>query len=243
MKKFEKNYLRVFLNIGKKEYSEEEKKNATELLISIANNLCKYSKLKYDISGSGYGISKGDGFIGEKSLKNKIERKGFKNLFGFTVHSNDHKYKSGFSIFSNEYVVNRIDMYFSWPYEDSKSLDKAVQIIKMVSEKLKIDYAYAYSDDKTLFENGEVRIKTYIFSSILKVPEQERIWEDKLLEILRGTIKKLYPINVFNKKQIEGLDNINSEKQIELSDENQIWIFDPIKLKAENVKVKMKVID
>ncbi|MCV2485306.1 hypothetical protein OD917_10250 [Flavobacterium sp. SH_e] len=243
MKNFDKNYLRIYIDIGKSEYSEDEKKSATELLIDIANNLCNDSKLKYDISGSGYGISKGDGFIGERSLKNKIESKGFKNLFGFTVHSNDHTYKSGFSIFSNEHVINRIDMYFSWPYEDFKSLDKAIQIIKMVSDKLKIDYAYAYSDDKTLFENGEGRIKTYIFSSILKVPEQERIWEDKLLEILKGTIKKLYPINVFNKRQIEGLGNIQPEKQIEVSDENQIWIFDPINLRAENVKVRMKVID
>ncbi|RYJ39081.1 hypothetical protein NU08_1919 [Flavobacterium anhuiense] len=243
MKKFEKNYLRVFLNIGKKEYSEEEKKNATELLISIANTLCKDSKLKYHISGSGYGISKGDGFIGEKALKNKIDKKGYKNLFGFIVHSSDHRYKSGFSIFSNENVVNRMDMYFSWPYEESKSLERAIEIIILISKYLKIDYAYGYSDDKTLFENGEGRIKSYIFSSVLKVPEQERIWEDKLLQIPKGTIKKLYPINVFNKKQIEGLYNINPEKKMELSDENQIWIFTPTILNNENAKVKMKVID
>lgn len=243
MKKFEKNYLRVFLNIGKKEYSEEEKRNATELLIDIANNLCKDSKLKYDISGSGYGISKGDGFIGEKALKNKIDKKGYKNLYGFVVHSNDHSYKSGFFIYSNEYVLNRMDMYFSWPYEDSNSIDKTIEIIKVISKKLKIDYAYAYPDDKTLGEIGEYRITYYNFSTISRVPEQEHIWQDKLLEIPTGTIKKLYPFNLFNKNQIEGLSNIVPQKQIKLHDENQIWIFDPINLDIENANVKTKAID
>jgi hypothetical protein len=242
MKKYEKNYLRIYANIGKAEYSEEEKKVMTELLIGIANNIFSHNELKYDISGSGYGISKGDAFVGQKTLKNKIDKKGYKNLFGFTVHSNDRNYKSGFSIYSSHLVVNRIDMYFSWPHKDL-IIDKAIEIIKMISEKLRIDYAYSYPDDKTLSEIGEERISYGFFSISSKIPKQEIEWNSKLSEISTGTIKKLYPFNVFNKKQQEGLSEIHPEKQIDLSNENQIWIFETSSLDRENKKVKTKAID
>jgi hypothetical protein len=243
MKKFEKNYLRIFANINKAEYSEDEKKLLTELLISITKINFNCNKLKYDIEGSGYGISKGDGLIYEKSLNNKLNEKGYKNLSGFKVYSYDDSYKSAFSIFSNVNVLNRLDMYFSWPYNDLESLEKTIEIIKSVSQKLKIDYAYAYPDDKTLFEEGEGRINYIGRSSMLSIPEQELKWEDKFSEITTGTIKKLYPLNVFNKKQIEGLRHLTTEKKIQLSDENQIWIFNPSTLDTENTKVTTKVID
>jgi hypothetical protein len=243
MKKYEKNYLRIYANIGKAEYSEEEKKVMTELLIGIANNIFSHNELKYDISGSGYGISKGDGLIGEKSLKNKIDKKGYMNLFGLKVCSGDRSYKSGFFILPSAIDLKIMDIYFSWTYTNEESLQKANEIIKLISQKLKIAYAYAYSDDKTLLENGEGRITYGIFSIKVIIPEQERKWESKLHEIPSGTIKKLYPFNVFNKKQLEGLSGIHPEKQIDLSNGNQIWIFDPSKLNEENNNVKTKVID
>ena len=220
-----KNYLRIYGNIGQTVYNETDRKQLVALLTGIAHTL-GYTKPKYDISGQGYGISKGDAFLGEKAFNNKLDKKGDQHLEGITVLSSDYLYKSGFALFLLPQHVNRLDMYFSWSPAADELLNGVLVILNKVAEQVKIDYAYAYPADKTLWEEGEWKLTQFrLGGSSLSMPEEERQWQQQLGMITEGTIKKLYPVNVFNKRQQEQLTGVSPLQRIALNHQNEIWII------------------
>lgn len=220
-----KNYLRIYGNIKRTDYNDTDRKELVELVIGIANTL-GYIKLNYDISGQGYGISKGGPFLGEKAFNNRLDKKGYRQLEGISIFSKDHVYKSGFNLFLLPQHVNRLDMYFSWSSVGDEQLEKAIVILKKVAEQVKIDYAYAYPADKSLWEDGEGKFKEHFLGgSSLTFPKEEQQWNQQMGLITDGTIKKLYPLNVFNKRQQEQLTDVSPLQRIPLNHQNEIWII------------------
>ncbi|MEO1487393.1 MAG: hypothetical protein AAFU57_16730 [Bacteroidota bacterium] len=196
-------YLRLYLNISKNDYGND-KKELIDIFISTTNELLSNYKLKYDIGGSGYGISKGDTLIGIKSLKNKLEKKGFDNLYTLScyTHKDDiqcqiffqFKRNPKFSRVSYIVPVNGIDRN---------------KFVEMVIPKFKgssvINYGYGFSVGKGFLPSSENYLKKSLFSVSSKTNGILYAFEDKVEECLKGKVKDLYEINIWNKKQTERL--------------------------------------
>lgn len=243
-KPLEKNYLRIYANIGQVEYSEEFKEEIIEFFIDIANDLNECPKLKYDISGVGYGISKSSPFLGEKAFRNRINSKGYSKLTGITIRTDERDYSSHFSIVKWPNNLNWLHVDFCWGYFNDKNLEKAINILNKLSEIIEIDYAYAYSSDSSLSDSGEWRDSKGFFSISSKTPKTEILWNKNISKIKSGVIKKLYPINIFNESQSKNLvDVIIPQEEIELNDKNVVWKFKRDTLKELNSKLSNAILN
>ncbi len=233
--RLEKNYLRVYANIGRAEYSERDKRKLSEHFISLAKELYDSPILKYDITGPGYGISKGSPLLGQRAFDNRIKSKGYSKLDGLTIRAEAHAYSSMFLLLNNAHDPDRLEAYFSWPHAQDKALGQAVKIIRSLSKVMQIEYAYAYPTDNSLNDIGEWKNKKGIFSISLSMPESERIWDRHIREIKTGTIKKVYPINCFNWVQVSQVNGIEPHDKISLENGNEIWRFEAGALKGLNM--------
>lgn len=240
----EKNYLRIYGNIGEAEYSEERKKELVELLVNIANELNDYPKLNFDINGIGYGISKGSPFLGERAFRDKIQDKGYSKLIGATIRSEKGEYNSCFNIITWSNDVNWLNLDFSWNYFDDINLNKSIMLLKRASKIIKIDYAYAYSSDSSLSDSGEWRVSKRLFTVSSKMPKKEILWNKNIGKIKSGLIKKLYPINLFNEEQKKNLVGVVlPEEEIKLNDNITLWRFKSNSLQELNSKVSNSVLN
>lgn len=223
---YTKHYLRIYCNIGKSEYSETEKEQITNCFMQLPMLLFETINLKFDISGIGYGISKGGPLIGEKALRRKFEKKGFSKMDGFVAQSKQENYNSGFTTMIYQESNRYLDCYFSWPFSIPDPYIFVEQIVIQLLKVVKINYGYCYPTDDNHFDLGEGIIKNGLFSTTLSQPESEIKWSKNIYEITMGMIKKLYPINILNTTQIERLKTIEAVKEQELNRELKLWILD-----------------
>lgn len=233
MTTFEKNYLRIYGNIGKTSYSDKEKENLVQQLAEITKEILSVQKLTFDISGTGYKIPKGKG-IGEKGFRNQLITKGFQALDGIIISSEDNKSHSGFTIFAIPHLFNYVDIYFSWQHHTDISLKKSISILQKLSEHIEINYAYSFPAEITLFEPDESTLVEKKGSTTTIKSKFEQEWSKNIHEIKNGSIKKFHPINVFNNKQIERLQAITSDKIIPLKNNLEIWQFETSTLSEIN---------
>lgn len=238
-----KNYLKIYGNMASNYLSDEDKKVIVNKFIQMAEKEFELSKLKFDISGFGYGISKGDSYRGYKSFKNKIDQKGYKNIDGIRIESKDNLHKFGLDFFNNLGTINRIEMYFSWPIIRDEGRDNTINKLQFASKFIKIDYAYAYECDKSLYEIGEGKISKGFFSTTVSNTPDELHWGKHIHEVLSGKIKKIYPINLFNKIQLNYLSGITPDATIQLNNSNEIWCFKKSNLKMMNSKATNKILN
>ncbi|WP_338398728.1 hypothetical protein [Persicobacter psychrovividus] len=240
--RFTKNYLRIYANIDKVEYSDQEKSELINALKSIADEFYQKPKLAFDIRGSGYGISKGDETLGIKAFTNRLSQKGLSNLDGVSVQIKDKNYYSSFSIMTNEYqTLKRVDIEFNWQHEGEESLSFFNNILRSIVDVVSIEYAYCYPDNETLSESGEWRVKTTPLSITSYQTDSEKLWNSSMEQIKDGKIKKLYPINIFNERQKTSMEWLKREMEIlMLTDSIEIWKSP--KLFREGIKVKNAII-
>lgn len=218
-KKKQKNYLRIYANWGKPYYSEKEKEELVMFFCKIVKELYAPLPIKYDILGSGYGISKGGPFLGQKAFDNKLMKKGYKNLYGVTIKQTDEIY-SHFILLENDFHGDacRMELTFDWPHEQDLKLKKALDLLIEISKKLEIKYAYAYPADikMNFYENA---YRTYASKS-------QKAWSQRMQEIKDGMIKEICPVNFFNYQQLSKLSNIEPDEKIQLNNMGEIWLFE-----------------
>lgn len=217
-----KNFLRVYANAGKVNYSSAEKQSITECLISLATSCLGKTKPKFDISGSGYGFSKGSSRIGEKSFRNRLKKKGFESMWGMTVGSDEANYDSSFILMSPAHPIQYMECSFYWSIGTEQNMDYCLDILKRISEIAEINYAYAYPAKENLML-GECYIKNGIFYSEIKRLPAVLKWNKNWAESLDGKIRKLFPMNCFNAKQLENLVEIKPVEKTPLGNGSEIW--------------------
>ena len=242
-RKTEKNYLRIYANMGKGQYSEKDKEKISNRFIKIANDLNGFSKFKYDISGPGYGISKGSPYLGEKAFVGRIKNKGYSKLTGINIMSKENSYNSRFILMKWPNDMNWLDVCFSWPHLDDENLDVSIKILENFSEIIQINYAYAYPTHSDLYDLGERIMSKNIFSFSTKTSKPENLWKENIKNIKLGFIKKLYPVNVFNKSQRENLNGILPLEKIKLNNDNEVWKFESNSLKHLKPKITSAILN
>ncbi|MFK8275682.1 hypothetical protein ACI76Y_08385 [Capnocytophaga cynodegmi] len=218
------NYLRIYANIGKENYSENEKETLVKTLITIGEEIFSQTDLRMDIHGSGYGISKGDPLVKQQTFWKKIDKKGYKNLFGIGAsHKDYYSYRSQFNLWMQSHNFFRLDIEFFWQANDNFDYEKAQKIIEIYLPIVRIDYAYGYLADKNLSWDEWITKESF-WSSTSYIPKEEEIWQGQIGEILNGKIKKIYAFNVFNKTQSKKTSHENL-KRIPLNDEIEIGLL------------------
>ena len=240
--KLNKNYLRVYANLNRIEYSEFEKEVLVDLYRNITNQLYHSAKLKYDIFGSGFGISKGGPLLGEKGFNTRLSKKGYGNLFGTYFYEEVKNFSSGFTLLTNRDSGNCVDSFFSWSYEEDKEVKKVEEIVSQISKYMDVQYGYAYSTDKRLIEAFESKTKNIFSVDSISINKSHRLWTNNLHKIEKGKIKELYQINLLSKVQRKQMEGIIPDEVKVFNDELQIWKFKTDKLKKMNGLAKNKVV-
>ena len=240
--KLNKNYLRVYANLNRTQYSESEKESLVDVYLKITKNLYSSGKLKYDIFGTGFGISKGGPLLGEKAFNNKLSKKGCANLFGLYIFEEVKKFSSGFTLLTNRDSGNCIDSYFSWSYEEDKEAKKVEEILSQISKYITVQYGYSYSTDKTLIEAFESKTRKIFFFDSISINKNHRLWTNNVHTIEEGKIKELYQINLLNLDQRKKMEEIIPDEIKVFNNELEIWKFKPNKLRKMNSLAKNKVV-
>ena len=215
-----KNYLRLYCNLSLSEYSEELKKDLVSFILKVCDSILCYNKLVFDVSGGGYGISKGDSLIGARTLQNRLIEKGYDKLEGFEANDHHENHASGFTI--HRYLDDPyLNLYFSWPI-DSQS-DTITKIVREASTIVNIFYGYSYSVNNRMIESTETEIKRGFFS-LVSASHSFNLYSNKeLVELKNGKIKAIFPVNVFNQNQVDCHKGIGLVKTTNISDELSIW--------------------
>lgn len=202
LKKFYKNYLKIFANIGESSYTSEHKALIIEQFIELSKNTFADSMLKFDINGKRIGLSKGSPLIGEKALRNKLSKFGYNDVSCVTTAVAKSNMQSHL-LFLHE-VGGRpsyCEIVFTWNYEPHQSNDKAISLFCDCSKMVNINYGYAYlaTINTSLHESKTNMVGvTYRPKSVIE-------WDNKIRLIKDGAIKKIYPVNCFNKNQRKNL--------------------------------------
>lgn len=217
-----KHLLRIYGNLGQSEYSSDEKMHISECFIATAKELLSTSDLKYNILGSGYGLSKGSPSFGEKAYRNKIAKKGFEAMWGMWVESRQLKYESNFILMTGQGSLSRFEGDFSWALETDPKGDLAIEILHRISKVCAIDYAYSYPASNHIIL-GEVHVKSGFLVSTAYKPKTEELWDENIGAISVGGIKELYPINFFNPAQLQYLENLIPQERIVVDGGAEIW--------------------
>ncbi len=221
-----RNYLRIYANLGKETYTEAEKELLVKSFVAIGEEIFGEKHLRFDINGAGYGISKGDPLVMAKTFWSKIDKKGYKNFEGMSAKNKDYwqkneVFQSEFSLLLQSHNFFRFDADFFWKAEGKYDNETALKIVQHLENVININYAYGYLADEclTLSEWITERLRTYF-------PKNEEIWAGQIGDIPQGQIKKLYDFNVFNTKQIEKLDPTTAPtSKIPLSNGLEVWTF------------------
>lgn len=203
-KRYFKNYLRVFSNIERNAYSSEEKKAIIDKFIELSKFIFSKDNLKYDINGKRIGLSKGSPLIGETALLKRIEKYGYQEINSITTAIPGSKCHSLLKILPS--LGNRpayCEITFTWEHTPSSLTDTATSLFTELSQMVEVEYGYAYLASSNTSIVGEW--KTNLFGISYR-PKLEQLWEKKIHLIKEGAIKKIYPINCFNKKQKERLN-------------------------------------
>lgn len=212
-----RNYLRIYANLNKENYSESEKESLVKTLIFIGETIFQQSDLRMDINGSGYGISKGDPLVKQATFWKKINQKGYKNLLGISASDKDETYQSQFNLWTPKDDFWCLDIEFFWQNANDFDHEKAQKIIETWLPITRIDYAYGYRADKKLTWNEWITKKSF-WSSTSYIPKDEEVWQEKISEIPNGSIKKIYDFNVLNTAQMANVSLDN--KQVSPLSEN-----------------------
>lgn len=202
LKKFYKNYLKIFANIGDPSYPSKQKALIIEQFIELSKNTFAGSTLKFDIDGKRIGLSKGSPLIGEKALRNKLSKFGYSDVNCVTTAVAKSNMQS--HLFFLHQVGERpsyCEIVFTWNYESDQSNDKAISLFCDCSKMVNINYGYAY---QATFNTSLHESKTNIVGVTYR-PKSELEWDNKIHLIKDGAIKKIYPVNCFNKNQKKNL--------------------------------------
>ncbi|MEO9532920.1 MAG: hypothetical protein ABJG68_15315 [Crocinitomicaceae bacterium] len=234
------NYLKLYLNIGKDEYSEKEKEQLVNSFIPTLEEIFPSINLKYDIGGHGYGISKGDGYFGIKALRSKFEKKGYDNMYSVTCSALENKIQAGM-LFLPARKSNFISFHIVAPFEQCVNEKLIETVLRNYNQICSVDYGYGYEVGKGFVGSVENYEKKGLFSTSLSVNPDQFEFENKLESALAGKIKKIYELNVFNKQQSEllystGLDNFKS------IDDVDYLILNPQDLSKVEAKVRNQYI-
>ena len=236
-KKLDRIYLAVYANLGKTIYADSEKEELVKNFVEISKKLYGTVSLKFDIGGSGYGISKGSPCFGQKAFDNKLKKFGYRKLDGIRVQTEIQNISSQFILISSSHL----ELCFFWKNDSEPALKKALDLIIEVSKFTDVEYAYAYPSTRELF-NFEWILRKGFFSSGYTTPETQSIFRKNIEKTKDGYIKKIYPVNYFNPTQLAKLTNLIPEERFMLDNENEIWIFnsnlDELNLKAINCILK-----
>ncbi|MDO4228898.1 MAG: hypothetical protein Q4C98_03725 [Capnocytophaga sp.] len=203
MSKSKYNYLRIYANMGKKSYDDSEKATLVKSLVEIAERFCTPNELRYDITGAGYGISKGSPYCMAKTFWDKLNKKGYQNMEGISiVHQDEMSFRLYCMLILNESDDSRLDMDIFWENQGSYDSENALKIAHELHNILKINYAYGYIGDKNLRSSEWVNKQTW-FSSTSYIPKEIKAWEEKISDIPKGAYRPLFDFNILNINQIE----------------------------------------
>lgn len=202
LKRFYKNYLKIFANIDEPSYTLEQKELIIEKFIELSKNTFAGSTLKFDIDGKRIGLSKGSPLIGEKALRNKLSKFGYDNVNCITTAVEKSSMQS--HLFFLHQIGERpayCEIVFTWNYESDQSNDRAISLFHDCSKIVNINYGYAYLAS---FNTSLHETKTNMVSVSYR-PKSLREWDNKIKLIKDGAIKKIYPVNCLNKNQKKNL--------------------------------------
>jgi len=191
----------------------------------------------YDISGPGYGISKGSPFIQEKALNNKFIKKGFKNCHGLLIRSKEGDIEISVATEPKARKTQFINLYFNLPLESHQFTPYTESIINQLKKIVNIEYGYGYPTLSSMNNHSENYLQRSIFGSYYKNNEVLIDWENNLGLIEEGIIQKLHHINIVNLAQLEKLSHINFDKIITIDDGINILTLNDNNLKAFKNKV------
>lgn len=211
-----KNILRAFANIDEPAYSNEFKSRVLNGFIELSKQTFTSEDLKFDIDGKKIGLSKGSPLIREKALMNKLEKFGYSELRSIATILEKTNKESHLAFFDK---INErptfCEIAFSWDYEDTNNYNTAIDLFKRLSKIVSLEYGYSYLASKnTLLSEWKTNLV-----GVTYMPNIELDWINKIGSIKTGAIKKIYPINCFNKNQFNKLDyKFDSITPVEESD-------------------------
>lgn len=94
-------------------------------------------------------------------------------------------------------------------FESEIATKKIISFVKELIRTFPVDYGYIFPYFENMEIDSEKFIKTSFFSSSVKNNEDQIQRRKRLLEIREGYYPKLYPINIFNKLQLNQLQSEN----------------------------------
>ena len=194
--------------MGKTNYSDLEKEKLIHSLVKISETIFACTNLRFDINGSGYGISKASAMATRKTFDDKLQSKGYTKLEGISLMEKDSIYAATFDLWMKEFHGPRIEFSFNWDYQSDIQLAKAALVIHELLNIITINYAYAYPANQTLANSAEWTITDEDGCLLSFMSEEEEEWDNKIIEIPTGAYKKIYPFNVFNTEQMK---HVNAE--------------------------------
>lgn len=119
--------------------------------------------------------------------------------------------------------IGWLNIAFSWNYTNCFDSDTAKIIVEQIEQIASIDYAYGYPATSNLDEFFEDIIKKSWWGMSSSSTKNEIKWRDSITYVNRGIIKKLYPFNIFNPKQIEFMESIHPRNKQILNNKSEIW--------------------
>jgi hypothetical protein len=198
-----KDFTRVYANLDKANYSIQEKEQIFESFIQFSKQLFKDQKLTFDPDGKKLSLSKGSPSIGEKALRNRIDKFGIEDLTGLTIYTKkDYRFGAHISILQQ--IGERpdyIDLTIAKPLLDKKDYNHRLDLFSSINKFVKIEYGYSYKALNYISLIGEGQYRRPFLYPIIQGPND--YWDDKIQFIKNGQIKRIYQFNCLNSIQLE----------------------------------------
>ena len=233
-----KFYLSYYFDYANEPCSDEYKMNLIDAFIKVTRTVFNpTSKLKYDILGPGYGISKGSPYLGEKAIRRRFNTKGYSKCQLFSIIDENENTIVQFSTDR----LNRPCQYGSLSFKINKSNPSEIirAFISQLNSSCSIRYGYGYKCFPDLVDGWEVY--PTIFGTI-KSDSNHRKWDDNLHLVNEGYVKKMHELNILNKEQLNNLNTIEFDSEYKVSSKLKITTLNADKVKIYNLEISNKVV-
>ena len=172
----------------------------------------------------------------KKRIAIKLKKKGYKTFRGMQIEARNLDCESSFSFITGQDKANRFEVNFSWSIKSDPENNRATDIIHRLIDICSIDYAYSYPTTNKV-NLGEWHEKKGLLSITSYKPKSERLWNDHIPNIVNGKIKKLYPINFFNKEQLKSLMDVSPIERTVYQNNGELWKLSLDEIKNGNKKL------
>ena len=219
--------------------SDDYKEKLIEDYIQIMNDsFIEIRKFKFNIYGSGYGLSKGSQLIGVKAMKNKFAKRGYGNCKFFSIENEQNEIVLGFSTERvNDTLFNG---YLGFNKTGKDSTEFAINFFSKLNKVFKLEYGYGFECYSDFYHENETYPKYSLLGSSISSGMKEFNWRNGLGKLKQGWIRKLFSINVFNSSQMNELKFIDFDEISDLDERLKVALLSKNKIKKYQKRVKNK---